>query len=436
MAEEVTASIKGSLWGAFSKIESQLSAKLTTEMIEERITEQTHEVSVESGECERKRLTIYQLIECYEYTLNERPIVGRIVSHKHHVERYLDYTHSVVSREPDPECGCCEESPKDNAVIDLGFVGANVSLTSTCRVAEGQIDVAGLQLPISMAGPVEITTDHLPDYLRVLGTFEADYLQLEYIKLDRSPFAEDVDQFEEIIVSREARVLTIQLNRPEVMNAMSQKIATELNTALAMAQEDTEIGCVVLKGSDRAFCSGIDVKQGVNIKPSSIDAIEKPIVALVSGVAAGFGAELALMCDEILMTENARLMFPEVNLGWTPSLPELAVLTRAVGSHRAFRLTSTGGSLNAEECQQSNIANVFAYEEIDEAAENIAKDLSNRSPAIIGSMKRTLAQLDESFAIRASFDDDQFTAFRKADTNEVFAAFIEKRDSDFQTNSG
>ena len=131
-----------------------------------------------------------------------------------------------------------------------------------------------------------------------------------------------------IKVIREAPIATVQLDRPEVLNALSEELMDELVAALESLDNDAEIRCIVLTGNEKAFAAGADIKKSfVDATPASMLAqdlttrwervrkIRTPIIAAVSGYCLGGGCELAMTCDIIVASETAQFGQPEINLG-------------------------------------------------------------------------------------------------------------------------
>lgn len=139
-----------------------------------------------------------------------------------------------------------------------------------------------------------------------------------------------LSEYANILVSTKDRVGIVQLNRPRALNALSTPLMLELSEALSNFDADTSIGAMVLTGSEKAFAAGADIKEMKdtdfvsNYKSNflqnwlGINAIRKPIIAAVNGVAFGGGCEVAMMCDMIFAGDKARFGQPEIKLGVIP----------------------------------------------------------------------------------------------------------------------
>ena len=170
-----------------------------------------------------------------------------------------------------------------------------------------------------------------------------------------------------VLVEREPPIVVVLLNRPKQLNALSDELMDELVRALAELDDDDEIRCIVLGGSERAFAAGADI--AVLAQTSSYEAatsdrlarwdsirkIGKPIVAAVSGFCLGGGCELAMLCDLIVASESAQFGQPEINLGLMPGAGGTQRLTRAVGKAVAMDVILSGRFLTAREAQAAGL---------------------------------------------------------------------------------
>ncbi|HEY1414269.1 MAG TPA: enoyl-CoA hydratase-related protein, partial [Caulobacteraceae bacterium] len=133
--------------------------------------------------------------------------------------------------------------------------------------------------------------------------------------------------YETLIVETAEGVALIRLNRPEALNALNTRLLADLGEALAAAEADDTVGCIVLTGSERAFAAGADIKEMSDKSYAqmfksdfftagarAVEQCRKPIIAAVAGYALGGGCELAMMCDFILAADTAKFGQPEINL--------------------------------------------------------------------------------------------------------------------------
>jgi enoyl-CoA hydratase len=167
--------------------------------------------------------------------------------------------------------------------------------------------------------------------------------------------------YEFILTHIEAeKVGVITLNRPKQLNALSTPLMIEVGHALKAFDQDEQIGAIILQGNEKAFAAGADIQAMSQYNFSdvynanfitrdweTINSIRKPVIAAVSGFALGGGCELAMMCDLIFASENAKFGQPEIKLGIIPGAGGTQRLPRAVGKARTMDMVLTGSMLNA-----------------------------------------------------------------------------------------
>jgi 2-(1,2-epoxy-1,2-dihydrophenyl)acetyl-CoA isomerase len=240
---------------------------------------------------------------------------------------------------------------------------------------------------------------------------------------------------------------TITLNRPESLNALNATMRRELVTTLRSAGRDDAVRCLVITGEGRGFCSGADLRGGederhfrkvltdqYNPLITAIRDLPKPVIAAVNGVAAGAGVSVALACDLVYASEEARFIQAFVRIGLVPDSGSTRTLVRALGRHRAAELIFFGEPMSAAEAAAAGLVNrVFAATEFADGVREIARRLAAAPTAAIGLAKRSIntaeeADLAASLAYEAALQD---VAGRTADHAEGLAAFAEKRDPRF-----
>lgn len=257
-------------------------------------------------------------------------------------------------------------------------------------------------------------------------------------------------EYQTILYSLSNGVLTITMNRPESYNAFNEQMKKELNDAFKEAEKDPSVRCVVLRGAgQKAFCSGQDLKEHQGLKRSlkdsleksynplirKIRAIEKPVVAMINGVAAGAGCSVALACDLRIMSSDAYLMQAFVNIGLVPDSGAHWFLPRLAGLTRAFEYAATGRKIPADECLQVGLVNrVVKPEELEPATAELAARLAAAPTRAIGLMKRAFnraltSDLDALLDYEAYI---QQIASETQDHREGLQAFIEKRKPEFK----
>ncbi|WP_395687118.1 enoyl-CoA hydratase [Aestuariivirga sp.] len=248
--------------------------------------------------------------------------------------------------------------------------------------------------------------------------------------------------FQNIIVEIRGTVGLVTLNRPQALNALNEALIGELNTAFADLETNSQIGCVVLTGSEKAFAAGADVKEMV--EKSYVEAYlgrfldgwtrlaetRKPVIAAVSGFCLGGGLELAMMCDLIIASETARFALPEVTLGIMPGAGGTQRLPRLIGKAKAMDLVLTGRMMDAAEAERAGlVSRIVAPDKLLEEALSAATKIASYSKPIVMMAKETVNRAQEvSLAEGARFERRLFLSmFSTEDQKEGMRAFIEKR---------
>ncbi|MBI4547366.1 MAG: enoyl-CoA hydratase/isomerase family protein [Ignavibacteriae bacterium] len=245
-------------------------------------------------------------------------------------------------------------------------------------------------------------------------------------------------------------VCTITLNRPDVYNAFNEQMKKELNDALKEAEKHSTARCLVIRGAgDKAFCSGQDLKEHVGLKRSlkesleksynpmikKIRTMEKPIIGMINGVAAGAGCSLALACDMRIMSSSAKLIEVFIRIGLVPDSGSHFFLPRLVGMAKAFEYASTGKDISADEAERVGLVNkVVPPDQLEQETMTLAKKLAEAPTKAIGLIKRTLnkslaADLDTVLDYEAYL---QQIASETEDHQEGVKAFLEKRQANFK----
>jgi enoyl-CoA hydratase len=256
---------------------------------------------------------------------------------------------------------------------------------------------------------------------------------------------------ETLLVSRHGAVLEIRFNRPHRLNAVIETLYTELLAALAEAQADPEVRCVILSGEGRAFCVGADMKEHGGAKRTLFqrrqylqlgnDVCEailrhpKPVIAAVNGYALGAGAEMAVACDFIVMAEEAQIGFPETSIGTCVGGGVSKLLPQLVGLSKARQLLYTGRRIKGDEAAQIGLATSFhSSEQLMEEARRLADSLARQAPVSIAMLKRLVNQGSDT-GLESQLQqelDAVFTCSTTADWQEGVDAFAEKRTPEFK----
>src|SRR5919202_39576 len=251
----------------------------------------------------------------------------------------------------------------------------------------------------------------------------------------------------EVETARVGAVLTITLNRPDVLNAFNTSMHAALAAALKEARTE-DVRAIVITGAGRGFCVGQDLSEfkheagdiggrlranyGPNI--TAIRALEKPVVAAVNGPAAGAGLGLACSCDIRLASDQASFVPAFINVGLVPDSGTTHFVTRLVGQPRAFEWLASGRRLTAAEAQAWGIVSeVVEADMLRSRADELAAELAALPTRAIGMTKRLLdrapiAGLDDQLEWEAQL---QTAETQTEDFREGVSAFLEKRDPSF-----
>jgi enoyl-CoA hydratase len=256
-----------------------------------------------------------------------------------------------------------------------------------------------------------------------------------------------MSDYQYIIVERNEPVGIITLNRPKELNALNFSVVSELANALEELDRDQTIRCIVITGSgEKAFAAGADIKEMSDKSPiemlvggfeawERIRRIHTPLIAAVGGYALGGGCELAMHCDMIIASENARFGQPEILLGIIPGAGGTQRLARTLGKYRAMEIVLTGAQMSAQEMANLGLVNrvVPKGEHLNEAMK-LAQTVAAQPPIAVRLAKESVlaafeTPLEEGLALeRKNF----FLLFATEDMHEGMQAFIEKRKAEFQ----
>jgi 2-(1,2-epoxy-1,2-dihydrophenyl)acetyl-CoA isomerase len=252
----------------------------------------------------------------------------------------------------------------------------------------------------------------------------------------------------EIDTRRDGAVLTITLNRPDVLNAFNTEMHLALGAGLKEARE-ASVRAVVITGAGRGFCVGQDLTEfrqatgdiGSRLRDTyhpnirAIRALEKPVIAAVNGVAAGAGVSLACACDIRLAAAGAAFIPAFINIGLIPDSGGSFFVTRILGPARAFEWLASGKKLTATEAQTWGlVSEVVEGDGLPRRAAELAAQLADLPTRGIGMTKRLLdhaadAALDQQLEREAQL---QAAATQTEDFKEGVAAFLEKRPPRFR----
>jgi len=251
----------------------------------------------------------------------------------------------------------------------------------------------------------------------------------------------------EVETQRDGGVMTITLNRPDVLNAFDRAMQDGFRAALKEAA-DPEVRAVVLTGAGRGFCVGQDLKEfqdgagdiGERLRSTynrnvlSLRSLEKPVIAAVNGPAAGAGLALAAACDIRLAADTAVFVPAFITIGLVPDTGASYFLARLLGYGRAFEWLSSGKQLTAGDAHAWGfVTEMVEAGKLPDRAASVAAELAALPTRAIGMTKRLLDRagsgtLEEQLELEAQL---QAAAAGSEDFNEGVAAFLEKREPRF-----
>ena len=264
--------------------------------------------------------------------------------------------------------------------------------------------------------------------------------------------------YESILYDVEEGVATITLNKPERLNAFDDQMLSEWHQAIVAADHDPEVRAVIITGSGRGFCSGMNVaaevagsgvlrteasvanrrhslRDRVHPIPRALIQLEKPYIAAINGAAAGAGMDMASMADVRFASSNARMGMTYVRMGLIPGDGGTYTLPRIVGTQKALDLIWTGRMMNAQEAlDMGYLMAVYEPDELLPRVKEYAKQIA-RGPATAVQLSKKLVYRSANLDFDEHLDMAQmamFIAQSTDDAREGPRAFMEKREPQFK----
>ena len=258
---------------------------------------------------------------------------------------------------------------------------------------------------------------------------------------------------DEVLLEISDYIATITINRPEVQNTISPTMLNALSQHLLSADKDPEVRAIVITGSGRFFCAGLDLRgsaitdglregattpTNINLRdtpPTVLHNLDTPTIAALNGSAAGYGMDLALGCDIRLMADGAKLAAAFTARGILPESGGTWILPRLIGWSKAAELIFTGKTLTAQECEEMGlISRVVAADTIQQEARDLAKAIAKNAPLAVQASKRMMRMsMNETFNDHVHHVFLQLIPLMKSeDCKEGMASFMEKREPIFK----
>lgn len=248
-----------------------------------------------------------------------------------------------------------------------------------------------------------------------------------------------------VLYSVENEIATITLNRPQALNAMNEELIDALSECLNQVKLAHDVRIVILTGSGRAFCAGGDLSYLSALKDliatnafitkvgnltKQIRQLDQPVIAMVNGVAAGAGFNLALATDLIYCAESARFAQSFAKVGLVPDCAGMYLLPRIVGLHKAKELMFTADLIDAKTAAKLGIVNkIIADDALTAQTHVLAEKLKQSAPLALSLIKRTLNQTETATFSSLLTQEAvlQTICMQTNDHKEGLAAFKEKR---------
>ena len=256
--------------------------------------------------------------------------------------------------------------------------------------------------------------------------------------------------YKNIKVEKKDKIAVVYVDRPKALNALNSEVLDELYNAFDELEKDSEVRVIILTGSgEKAFVAGADIAEMSKMNAveayqfaekghklmNKIDNLEKPVIAAVNGYALGGGLEIALACDFIYASENAKLGFPEVTLGIHPGFGGTQRITKFVGKGIAKELVFTGKMVSAEEAKEMGFVNkVVPQDKLMDEVMKVAQTIANNGPIAVKLAKRLVNASYSSPPDKVSqLEVMSFgICFETEDQKKGMEAFLKKEKYQFQ----
>ena len=243
-------------------------------------------------------------------------------------------------------------------------------------------------------------------------------------------------------------ILVITINRPDKLNALNEKVLTELESIIIDNRDKSNIKCLIITGEgDKAFVAGADIKEmssfsskdaikysnkGINLF-NIIESYPKPIIAAVNGYALGGGLELALACHIRYISKNAILGLPEVSLGLIPGFGGTQRLRNIVGLGNAIEIITSANHIKAEDAEKLGLANRICDNVLEESIVLCKKISKNSSTAIKNAIQSIVSGMNVNYYDSFSIENNLFSQlYETEDSKEGMLAFLDRRKPEFK----
>ncbi|MBK8395641.1 MAG: enoyl-CoA hydratase/isomerase family protein [Leptospiraceae bacterium] len=255
-------------------------------------------------------------------------------------------------------------------------------------------------------------------------------------------------EFKHLKVTKQEKIVTVEISRPEALNALNKDLLIELESCIAHLERDNTNRVVIITGSGKAFVAGADIAAmkeydyqkayefgGLGqVVFTNIERSRLVIIAAINGFALGGGLELALACDIRIASKNAKLGLPEVGLGLIPGFGGTQRLPRLIGTGLAKEIIFTADMITAEEAYRIGLVNKLVESaDLIPTATAMANSICTRSSHAVKEAKRVIWEgLEASQDEGMRLEQKAFGfIFNDKETQEGLSAFLEKRKPNF-----
>ncbi|MDB9822514.1 enoyl-CoA hydratase-related protein [Deltaproteobacteria bacterium] len=256
--------------------------------------------------------------------------------------------------------------------------------------------------------------------------------------------------YNNILFSVEGNVAVLKFNRPKALNAVNPDVFHEVNDALERIEEDRSIKVLILTGEgDKAFVAGADISHMIDLSPLQakefsrngqdllfrLEKLPIPVIACVNGFALGGGCEIAMACDFIYASENAKFGQPEINLGLIPGFGGTQRLSRLVGKAMAKEICMTGAMISARDAKDMGLVNkIIPQDKLWEETVKTANIIAEKGKVALKTIKDCIERgYDVDLRDGCYMESDAFGLIASSpDSKEGMTAFLEKRAPEFK----
>jgi enoyl-CoA hydratase len=254
--------------------------------------------------------------------------------------------------------------------------------------------------------------------------------------------------YADLLIETHGKVAVIRLNRPKALNALNDNMMDELGDALYQFDADSNIGCIILTGSEKAFAAGADIAAMVDYDYGDtyggnyigrnwehILNVRKPVIGVVQGFCLGGGCELAMMCDFLIAADNAKFGQPEIKVGVTPGAGGTQRLPRTIGKAKAMDLLLTARMIDAAEAERTGlVSRVVAADKVMEEALAAATTIASMSVSVAMAIKDSVNRAFETTLTEGVRYERRYfhAAFGTPAQKEGMQAFLAKRPANFE----